>query len=126
MYFKRAIAASLACLMLAGCAGSDTSDSSKNSSSSNNSNESIGNSDNAVPEGAGSEVPLLEIETVSKESNAMDFITKPINGYVAKSIASWTPGFKIPDEFVIGYGLDYADYYRNLPYIGVLKEECYQ
>ncbi len=35
-------------------------------------------------------------------------------------------GFKIPDEFVIGYGLDYADYYRNLPYIGVLKEECYQ
>ena len=35
-------------------------------------------------------------------------------------------GFKIPDEFVIGYGLDYADYYRNLPYIGVLKEECYK
>ena len=35
-------------------------------------------------------------------------------------------GFRIPDEFVIGYGLDYADYYRNLPYIGVLKEECYQ
>ena len=35
-------------------------------------------------------------------------------------------GFKIPDEFVVGYGLDYADYYRNLPYIGVLKEECYQ
>ena len=35
-------------------------------------------------------------------------------------------GFKIPDEFVVGYGLDYADYYRNLPYIGVLKEECYK
>ena len=35
-------------------------------------------------------------------------------------------GFRIPDEFVIGYGLDYADFYRNLPYIGVLKEECYQ
>jgi len=35
-------------------------------------------------------------------------------------------GFRIPDEFVVGYGLDYADYYRNLPYIGVLKEECYQ
>lgn len=35
-------------------------------------------------------------------------------------------GFKIPDEFVVGYGLDFADYYRNLPYIGVLKEECYQ
>ncbi|MBQ1410946.1 MAG: hypoxanthine phosphoribosyltransferase [Oscillospiraceae bacterium] len=35
-------------------------------------------------------------------------------------------GFKIPDAFVVGYGLDYADYYRNLPYIGVIKEECYK
>ena len=35
-------------------------------------------------------------------------------------------GFKIPDEFVVGYGLDFADYYRNLPYVGVLKEACYQ
>ncbi|MEE5993335.1 MAG: hypoxanthine phosphoribosyltransferase [Oscillospiraceae bacterium] len=31
--------------------------------------------------------------------------------------------FTIPDEFVIGYGLDYAEYYRNLPYIGVLRTE---
>lgn len=35
-------------------------------------------------------------------------------------------GYLIPNEFVVGYGLDYADYYRNLPYIGVLKEECYR
>lgn len=35
-------------------------------------------------------------------------------------------GFKIPDEFVVGYGLDYAEKYRNLPYIAVLKEEIYQ
>lgn len=34
-------------------------------------------------------------------------------------------GFEIPNEFVVGYGLDYAGYYRNLPYIGVLKPECY-
>lgn len=34
-------------------------------------------------------------------------------------------GFEIPDEFVVGYGLDYANYYRNLPYIGVLKPEVY-
>lgn len=34
-------------------------------------------------------------------------------------------GFVIPDGFVAGYGLDYAEYYRNLPYIGVLKPEIY-
>ncbi|PHS36618.1 MAG: hypoxanthine phosphoribosyltransferase [Alkaliphilus sp.] len=35
-------------------------------------------------------------------------------------------GFDIPDEFVVGYGIDYAEKYRNLPYIGVLKEEVYK
>ena len=34
-------------------------------------------------------------------------------------------GFEVPDEFVIGYGLDYAERYRNLPFIGVLKSEVY-
>lgn len=34
-------------------------------------------------------------------------------------------GFTIPDAFVVGYGLDYAEKYRNLPYIGVLKPEVY-
>lgn len=34
-------------------------------------------------------------------------------------------GFDIPDEFVVGYGLDFAERYRNLPYIGVLKPEVY-
>jgi hypoxanthine phosphoribosyltransferase len=34
-------------------------------------------------------------------------------------------GFAIPDEFVVGYGLDYAELYRNLPLIGVLKPEIY-
>jgi len=35
-------------------------------------------------------------------------------------------GFQVPDEFVVGYGLDYAGLYRHLPYIGVLKPEVYQ
>jgi len=34
-------------------------------------------------------------------------------------------GFIVPDAFVVGYGLDYAEKYRNLPYIGVLKPEIY-
>lgn len=34
-------------------------------------------------------------------------------------------GFEVPDEFIIGYGIDYAQKYRNLPYIASLKEEVY-
>ena len=35
-------------------------------------------------------------------------------------------GFQIPDLFVVGYGLDYAERYRNLPFVGVLRPEAYQ
>ena len=34
-------------------------------------------------------------------------------------------GFRIKDEFVVGYGLDYNEKYRNLPYVGILKESVY-
>jgi hypoxanthine phosphoribosyltransferase len=34
-------------------------------------------------------------------------------------------GFTIPDQFVVGYGLDYGEYYRNLPFIGVLRPQVY-
>lgn len=35
-------------------------------------------------------------------------------------------GFEVPDEFIIGYGIDYAERYRNLPFIGILKREVYE
>ena len=35
-------------------------------------------------------------------------------------------GFKIPNAFVVGYGLDFNEKYRQLPYVGILKEECYK
>ena len=35
-------------------------------------------------------------------------------------------GFQIPDAFVVGYGLDYAEKYRNLPYVGILKPSVYE
>ncbi len=35
-------------------------------------------------------------------------------------------GFNVPDEFLVGYGFDYSEKYRNLPYIGILKREVYE
>lgn len=49
-----------------------------------------------------------------------DKAERRINGLEADYV-----GFSIPDEFVVGYGLDYAGNYRNLPYIGVLKPSVY-
>ena len=42
-----------------------------------------------------------------------------------KPVTADLAGFIVPDEFVVGYGLDYAQQYRNMPYIGVLKPEVY-
>ena len=42
-----------------------------------------------------------------------------------KAVNADLVGFTVPDEFVVGYGLDFAQRYRNIPYIGVLKPEAY-
>ena len=49
-----------------------------------------------------------------------DKAERRINGLDADYV-----GFNIPDEFVVGFGLDYAGNYRNLPFIGVLKPSVY-
>ena len=43
----------------------------------------------------------------------------------AEEITANYVGFEVPDAFVVGYGLDYAERYRNLPFIGILKPEVY-
>lgn len=43
-----------------------------------------------------------------------------------KPVTADYSGFTVPDAFIVGYGLDYAEKYRNLPYIGVLKPALYQ
>ena len=50
-------------------------------------------------------------------------LDKP-EGRVVEIEADYTC-FTIPNEFVVGYGLDYNENYRNIPYVGVLKEEVY-
>ena len=51
-------------------------------------------------------------------------LDKPERRAVPDLFADYS-GAEVPDEFVVGYGLDYAEKYRNLPYIGVLKREVY-
>lgn len=61
-----------------------------------------------------------------RRANSVKIVTlldKP-GGRTAK-IKADIIGFEVPNEFVVGYGLDYDERYRNLPYIGVLKREVY-
>lgn len=62
-----------------------------------------------------------------RQANSVKIVTlldKP-SGRAVDMDVDWV-GFDVPHEFVVGYGLDYAERYRNLPYIGVLKPEIYQ
>jgi hypoxanthine phosphoribosyltransferase len=52
------------------------------------------------------------------------FLSKPARRQVAVTVDYL--GFEIPDVWVVGYGLDFADRYRTLPYIGALKKEVYE
>ena len=63
----------------------------------------------------------------ARKANSIEIVTlltKPSRRMVDLDVKYC--GFEVPDEFLVGYGLDYAERYRNLPYVGILKEEVYK
>ena len=79
---------------------------------------------------------IVIVEDILDSGNTLAFLKSYLMAKGAKSISIVTllekaveadlSGFVVPDEFVVGYGLDYAQLYRNLPYIGVLKPAVYE
>ncbi len=66
---------------------------------------------------------------LSKEPASLKICTlldKPERRNPAVTLQADYVGFTIPNEFVVGYGLDFNEHYRNLPYVGILKPEAYQ
>ena len=84
---------------------------------------------------------ILVVEDILDSGNTLSYLLKLLEQRKPASIRLCTlldkperrvkpvtvdyTGFAIPDAFVVGYGLDYAEKYRNLPYIGILKPEVY-
>ena len=85
---------------------------------------------------------VLIVEDIVDSGVTLSFIIKHLKNKGAKKVSVCTllnktarrkkqvdvqyVGVDVQDEFVVGYGMDYADNYRNIPFIGVLKEEIYQ
>jgi len=61
----------------------------------------------------------------AKSIKLATLLDKPARRAPGITLKSDYSGFVVGDEFVVGYGLDYAEKYRNLPYIGILKPEVY-
>jgi hypoxanthine phosphoribosyltransferase len=84
---------------------------------------------------------VIIVEDITDSGLTLNFIMDVLQRKNAKSISVVTlfdkparrkveiqadyVGFLLPDEFVVGYGLDYAEKYRNLPYVAILKPELY-
>ncbi|HHE39970.1 MAG TPA: hypoxanthine phosphoribosyltransferase [Candidatus Cloacimonetes bacterium] len=85
---------------------------------------------------------VLIIEDIVDTGLSLNYITRYLQGKNPKSlkmcvlldkVGAHEPdigmaykAFDVPNEFIVGYGLDYDEKYRNLPYIGILKKEIYQ
>ena len=88
-----------------------------------------------------SEVDFLVVEDIIDSGNTLSRLVKYLSERGANSVKTCTlldkpsrrqvdfdpdyRGVEIPDKFVVGYGLDYDEKYRNLPFVGVLKPEVY-
>ena len=86
---------------------------------------------------------VLILEDIFDTGNSLSFVHEHLMAKGPASLKICTPldkpsrrkpgvtleadyvGFTIPNAFVVGYGLDYNEYYRNLPYVGILKPEAY-
>ena len=84
---------------------------------------------------------IIVVEDILDSGNTLNFLTEYLKTKGASSVTIATlldkparrekpitadyAGFEVPDEFVVGYGLDYCQQYRNMPYMGVLKPEVY-
>ena len=76
---------------------------------------------------SGNTLAFLKNYLMTKGAKSISIVTlldKPARR--EKAVEADLAGFVVPDEFVVGYGLDYAQMYRNLPYIGVLKPAVYE
>ena len=85
---------------------------------------------------------LLIVEDIVDTGTSLKYLLEYLKARKAKSVAIASLlskparrktevdikylGFAVPDEFIVGYGIDYAEGYRNTPYIGILKEEIYK
>lgn len=85
---------------------------------------------------------VLIVEDIVDSGVTLDYLLKYLKARNASSIEIVTllnkparrkvdinvkySGFEVPDAFIVGYGIDYAEKYRNLPYIGILKKEVYE
>jgi hypoxanthine phosphoribosyltransferase len=86
-------------------------------------------------------IDVLIVEDIIDTGLTLNYLTSYLAGKNPKSVrivtlldkparriadlpVDWT-GFEIPDKFVVGYGLDFGEHYRNLRYVGVLKRELY-
>ena len=76
---------------------------------------------------SGNTLAFLKNYLMAKGAKSISIVTlldKPARR--EKAVEADLAGFVVPAEFVVGYGLDYAQLYRNLPYIGVLKPQVYE